>query len=157
MPALPRHRQEQLGRLVRTAIRARRSGQADLGSSNVTIGSLTFNGSVNMTITSSAGGVLIFDGGSGSAGMVTSLGGTHVISAPVLLNNGLGITSEPANVTFSGVLSGAGQLSPLGGTVILTNSNTYSGGTTIVAGALQLGDGVSSNGSVVGNIATAGH
>jgi fibronectin-binding autotransporter adhesin len=36
--------------------------------------------------------------------------------------------------------------------VILTNSNTYTGVTTISGGTLQLGDGTSNNGSVAGNI-----
>ena len=38
------------------------------------------------------------------------------------------------------------------GTLILTAANTYTGGTTINAGTLQLGDGVTSNGSVAGDI-----
>ena len=41
--------------------------------------------------------------------------------------------------------------------VILTNANTYTGGTTVdAATTLQLGDGVSNNGSVTGNIADNG-
>ena len=37
-------------------------------------------------------------------------------------------------------------------TLVLTASNTYTGGTTIAAGTLQLGDGVNNNGSTSGNI-----
>ena len=45
-------------------------------------------------------------------------------------------------VTLSGVLSGSGGLNLLGaGTLTLTASNTYSGGTTISAGTLQVGNG----------------
>ena len=35
----------------------------------------------------------------------------------------------------------------------MSGANTYTGGTTVSAGVLQLGDGVASNGSVLGNIA----
>ena len=42
------------------------------------------------------------------------------------------------------------------GTLILTASNTYTGATTISGGTLQLGDGVSNNGSVAGNIVVGG-
>ena len=38
------------------------------------------------------------------------------------------------------------------GTQILAGANTYTGGTTITVGTLQLGDGIASNGSVAGNI-----
>ena len=61
-----------------------------------------------------------------------------------------------ASSTFSGVIqstSGAIALTKAGtGTFILSGSNTYTGLTTIGAGTLQLGDGVSNNGSVAGNI-----
>ena len=47
-----------------------------------------------------------------------------------------------ASTTYSGSLSGAGSLTQLGpGTLDLTGSNTYGGGTTILAGTLQVGNG----------------
>src|SRR5207249_891907 len=44
---------------------------------------------------------------------------------------------------FSGVISGTGQLvqDGLGGKSILSGSNTYSGGTTVTTGTLQIGKG----------------
>lgn len=59
--------------------------------------------------------------------------------------------------TYGGIVSGSGSLSQTGrGTLILTNTNTYTGGTTIAAGALQLGDAGTSGmiqGDVVDNSA----
>ena len=60
------------------------------------------------------------------------------------------------NVTFGGVVSGTGALQQIGpGTLILTNTNTYGGGTTINAGTLQIGNG-GTTGSIVGNVADNG-
>ena len=48
----------------------------------------------------------------------------------------------PGNVTFSNTISGAGNFVQAGaGTTIFTASNTYSGGTTISNGTLQLNTG----------------
>jgi autotransporter-associated beta strand protein len=59
-------------------------------------------------------------------------------------------------VTLAGQLSGSGGLTlndSLGtGILILTASNTYTGGTSVSSGTLQLGDGVANNGYVQGNI-----
>ena len=62
--------------------------------------------------------------------------------------------------TSNGVLQNLGQLNggltPLvkvgGGALTLLGSNTYSAGTLISAGLLQLGDGLTRNGYVLGNI-----
>jgi len=59
-------------------------------------------------------------------------------------------------VTFPGLVSGTGSLAQIGtGTTILTANNTYTGGTTISAGTLQLGNGGTS-GSIVGNVTDNG-
>jgi autotransporter-associated beta strand protein len=55
-------------------------------------------------------------------------------------------------VTFDGVISGTGSVAQSGtGTTILTADSTYTGGTTINAGRLQLGNG-GTTGSIVGSI-----
>ena len=59
-------------------------------------------------------------------------------------------------MTFGGAISGTGALTQMGpGTLILTNTNTYSGGTTISAGTLQIGNG-GTTGSITGNVADNG-
>jgi autotransporter-associated beta strand protein len=74
------------------------------------------------------------DNGTG-AGIVTSLGGAAILS----------VGYANASSTFSGVIqdgSGAVGLAKVySGTLILTGSNTYTGGTTISAGTLQVGTG----------------
>ena len=58
--------------------------------------------------------------------------------------------------TFGGVISGSGQLDKeTGGTLVLTGTNTYTGGTTIGAGTLQIGNG-GGTGSIVGAITDNG-
>ncbi|CAM4360189.1 autotransporter-associated beta strand repeat-containing protein [Bordetella muralis] len=56
------------------------------------------------------------------------------------------------NATFNGAITGAGSVIQRGsGTTILTGGNTYSGGTSITHGTLQLGDG-GTTGSILGNV-----
>src|SRR5690606_5418836 len=60
--------------------------------------------------------------------------------------------SSTQNATQSGVISGTGPVTKTGdGVLILTADNIYSGGTTVSAGTLQIGDG-QETGSVQGNI-----
>ena len=78
------------------------------------------------------------------------LGGTF--NAPGITNNGVINFNFTDSTTLSAQVSGSGQIAKLGsGTLILTGNNTYSGGTTISAGTLQLGNG-GTTGSVTGNV-----
>ncbi|CAA2156765.1 Extracellular serine protease [Methylobacterium brachiatum] len=63
---------------------------------------------------------------------------------------------DGTSTSFAGTMDGAGGLTKAGaGTLTLTGSNTYTGGTTIAAGTLQVGNGGTS-GSLVGDVANAG-
>ena len=55
-----------------------------------------------------------------------------------------------------GAITGTGSLTEMGvaaGSLVLIGADTYSGGTTIASGTLQLGDGGAS-GSIVGDVTT---
>ncbi len=60
-------------------------------------------------------------------------------------------------MTFGNVVSGSGSLAQNGtGTTILTGANTYSGGTTISSGTLQIGNGGTSGTLSSGNVTNNG-
>ena len=125
------------------------------GTGNVTqigAGTTTLTGTNSYTggTTISAGMLQIGDGG--TAGSITG----NVINDGVL-----GINRADA-IFFDGVISGSGELRQLGsGTTTLTADNTYTGGTVIAAGTLQVGNGgttgqlgsgaVTNNGSLIFN------
>jgi len=83
------------------------------------------------------GGTMIESGALqiGTGGSNGSISGPIVNNAELLFNRG-------DTLVYNGSISGVGSVTQLGtGTTILTGTQTYSGGTTIVAGSLQLGDG----------------
>ncbi|MGN6769612.1 MAG: autotransporter domain-containing protein, partial [Rhizobiaceae bacterium] len=95
--------------------------------------------------TTIAGGVLQLGGG-GTAGSITG----------DVTDNGILAFDRGDAVTFSGTVSGSGAVWQIGlGTTILTGDNTYTGDTTIMEGALQLGNG-GTTGSIVGDIVDNG-
>ncbi len=83
-------------------------------------------------------------------------GGTTGSIAGDVTNNGI-LAFDRSNVlTFGGVISGTGSVQQNGtGTTVLVRDNTYSGGTTINAGTLQLGNG-GTTGSIAGDVTNNG-
>ena len=149
------------------------AGNYNLGSKTLIVGSNNLSTDVSGIIAD--GG---FGGGTGGSlvkvgagtltlsGDNTYTGGTTISAGTLQLGAGGATGSIVGNVTdnatlafdrsdsatFSGVISGAGVVDQIGGgTRILTGANTYSGGTTISAGVLQLGAG-GTTGSIVGNV-----
>jgi autotransporter-associated beta strand protein len=113
-------------------------------------GSTTALGALNQ-ITDSAGGGLLALNGTATyfAGAATFNNGTTTIAAALDLNgatrtfaiNDSNQTTQ--EVIISGAIqgTGAGLTKTQAGTLILSGTNTYNGGTTISAGTLQLGNG----------------
>lgn len=105
---------------------------------------LTRDQAITGTTTITAGVLQL--GAGGTAGKV---------DGPIIDNAALVINRLDA-VTFAAPISGSGHVTQLGaGTTTFTADNSYTGGTTITAGTLQLGAGGTS-GSVVGDIVNNG-
>lgn len=79
-------------------------------------------------------------------------GGTAGFILGNVVNNGRLAIDRSDALTLDGMISGSGALSQRGvGMTILTADNNYTGGTTITAGVLKLGNGGTS-GSVLGDV-----
>lgn len=120
------------------------------GNGSVTLQNAPFAGFTILTANNTyAGGTTISSGtlvlGNGAGG------GTSGSIVGNVLNNGLLTFNRSNDIVFDGVISGNGGVSKFGaGVLTLTADNTYSNGTVIAAGALQLG-----NGGTSGNIGSS--
>lgn len=75
---------------------------------------------------------------------------------PTVTNNGLVRFTQPDAGTYAGIISGTGALEKTeAGTLSLSNTNSYTGGTTITQGTLQLGIG-GTTGSILGDVVNNG-
>ncbi|MFZ5677586.1 MAG: autotransporter-associated beta strand repeat-containing protein [Pseudomonadota bacterium] len=140
------------------------------GQINVTSGDVTVTGNFD----NSNGGKISLSGGdmSGVSTLTNGMGGSVDVGAGRTLSvetftstagsttgSGTITAADAINLssgTYATVFSGTGKLTKSGtGTVILTGENTYSGGTTIEAGTLQIGDG-GTTGSITGDVTNDG-
>lgn len=88
--------------------------------------------------------------GTDSGASITNLSGSGSVALgerPLSITNASGV--------FDGVISGTGSLSVDADPYVLTGANTYTGGTAISGGTLQLGSG-GTTGSIVGNVTDNG-
>ena len=101
------------------------------GGTMINAGTLAVAADVNL---GAAAGGLTFGGGT-----LQFLSG-FIINRPITLNTGGGtFDTNGNNATLSGPIAGTGGLNKIGaGTLVLSGANTYSGGTTLAAGALRL-------------------
>ncbi|MGO4833425.1 autotransporter-associated beta strand repeat-containing protein, partial [Rhizobiaceae sp. 2RAB30] len=76
--------------------------------------------------------------------------------AVTLTGAGTLLTAAGTTLTSSGTITGSGALTKRGaGALILTGNASHSGGTTVAAGILQIGNG-GGNGSIAGNVVNNG-
>ena len=130
------------------------------GNTSITAGTLNLTNSAALqlsTLVAPTSGTLVFNKSvTGNAFVVGNLSGSGNIAlqnsatsaAPISLTvGGNNSTSE-----YFGVVSGAGSLMVAGnGTLILANTSTFTGGTTVTRGVLQFGDGSSGHDGLVNN------
>ena len=120
------------------------------GANSYAGGTIINGGTVQIASDANLGNVvggLTFNGG--GLHTTASFGSSRTVN---LVGIGIVDTDAATALNLDGVLSGAGGLVKQGsGRLTLTADNTYSGGTTILTGSLQVGNG-GTTGSVVGNI-----
>ncbi|WP_219847280.1 autotransporter-associated beta strand repeat-containing protein [Burkholderia multivorans] len=119
------------------------------GGTTITAGTLAFAAADNL-----GSGAVTLDGGT----LQWAAGNTADVSDRLnpLGESGATFDTHGNDVAFASGLSGAGGLFKQGaGTLTLTGTNGYTGGTVIDAGTLQIGDGGAS-GSIVGNVVDNG-
>ena len=125
-------------------------------------GELTYAGVISGTgsFVKAGDGTLIITKAQTYTGTTTIAGGTLQIGnggasgkiAGDIIDNGVLAFDRTHILTYSGAISGTGALVQKGiGTLKLTGENTFTGGTTIDAGVLQIGNG-GTKGSIVGDI-----
>jgi autotransporter-associated beta strand protein len=129
--------------------------------------SLTGTNSYSGGTTLTGGGTLVFTtGGLGTTGTVNFSGNSTLrfgaatttdLSDRLAIANGVTATLDDNgnDLVFAATFgaAGSGAMTKVGsGTLTLTAAATYTGVTTVSAGALHLGDGTASNGSVAGDL-----
>ena len=131
---------------------------AGAGTLGATSNTTTVNGgALDLGTTGQAQQALIQNGGVIENGGVTVT--DYTLTDGTLAANATVTASDAFNVSnglIAGTLNGTGKLTKSGtGTVILTGTNDYTGGTTIESGALRLGTG-GTTGSITGDVMNNG-
>ena len=131
---------------------------------STTFGGVLQDGTSALQLTKSGTGTLTLTGTNTYTGGTTisagtlqlGNGGTTGSITGNVTDNGILAFDRSDSVTFGGVISGTGNVAQTGpGTLILTGTNTYTGGTKINAGTLQVGNG-GTTGSIAGDVVDNG-
>ncbi|MEJ1968777.1 MAG: autotransporter-associated beta strand repeat-containing protein [Rhizomicrobium sp.] len=126
----------------------------------------TFGGTISGTgmFVQAGAGTTILTGADSYAGgtavqagtLQLGAGGTTGAIVGDVADAGVLVFDRSDSVTFAGAIGGSGAVAQIGsGTTVLTGAGTYTGGTTIASGTLQLGTGGTA-GSIVGDVADNG-
>ena len=114
-------------------------GTITLDGANPSVAGIAFdNASASYTVSQGTGGALHLDNG-GNCASITVLGCSHVIIAPVVLDSSVLVApASGSSLTISGAISGGGASFILGdqGTVILSGTNSFTGGIVVTAGGV---------------------
>jgi fibronectin-binding autotransporter adhesin len=125
----------------------------NISGSTLEIDGVIGDGGQGFGFTQSGAGVLLLTGSSTYLGPTVVNGGTLQIgnggsgasigstSNVVLAANTLLLFDHNDSQTFPASTSGSGSMTQMGGLLNLTNSNTYTGGTTVASGSLELSFG----------------
>ena len=113
----------------------------DYGASLASLGFST-TGGASYVISPSSGSTLILSNTAGAATLSNS-GGNQTIAAPIMLGSSLSVSISAGsvlNLVAAISPSGSGDALTLdgGGELILSGSNNYGGGTTVLSGTLEL-------------------
>ena len=129
-------------------------GENGAGTATVTGGATLNAGTITLASSAGSSGTLNIGAGAGNPAVAPG-----TLDTPsIIFGAGTGTINfnhTSANYVFAPAISGNGRVNVLAGTTILTADNTYSGGTTITAGTLQLGNG-GTTGSIVGDVVDNG-
>ncbi len=129
-------------------------------SADTTYAGTITNGLGTLSLAKSGSGTLTLTGSNSYTGNTTIAEGTLVVARTLglgnylgdIANNGVLSVASTSDQILAGVISGSGSLvKDNSGTLTLTADNTFTGGTTITSGALQLGNNTAT-GSVTGDI-----
>ena len=122
----------------------------DVSGNIIDAGGIIKTGAGTLTLT----GTNTYSGGTTVSEGILQIGdnGTTGSVTGDITNNAALIFNRTNSYTYAGVISGTGTFEQAGsGTTIFTGANIYSGGTTISAGTLQIGN-AGTTGSITGNI-----
>ena len=131
----------------------------NLDGANPSLNAITFNTTGSYTVAQGTGGGLLTLAGGGAS---ITAAGTQVISAPVTLAADVAVSVTGASDTLSlsgaiGETGGAKTLTKTGaGTLTLSNTNTYTGATTVSAGTLLVSGSLSGSSAVSVTAGTLG-